>query len=213
VDEIVSTFLDIAEQTGRVVRRRMGTVTDATVFPPLIDCGGGGVPTPVVGHYVPILNDQVVCIEDWDGKFTGSRLCLGRIGPQFFHMTGTHQDMPNEVGTTLDISSGSVWTNSPDWRSGDTIILPVDAFWDFDLFIDPAVNIPADGRFIGGIVRNSDGLVFGQNYNTTRVTTSAMACTTHGAGFFAAGTAIRFTGLHSAGVAADIIYRIAVQAR
>jgi len=67
-------------ESGRFegVRRKVGTVTDASVFPPLIDCGGGAVATPCVAGYYPVVNDRVHVIEDWNGKYTGTRLCLGR---------------------------------------------------------------------------------------------------------------------------------------
>jgi len=76
-DDLVELLAHDPLATG--VRLLTGVVTDAQVFPPLIDTGGGAVPTPCVRGYRPMINDFVQVVTDWNGKFSATRLCLGRI--------------------------------------------------------------------------------------------------------------------------------------
>ena len=76
-DELVELLGKDPLATG--LRELTGTVTDASVWPPLIDTGGGAVATPTLRGYRPVTNDFVHVLTDWNGKYSASRICIGRI--------------------------------------------------------------------------------------------------------------------------------------
>jgi hypothetical protein len=58
-----------------------GVVIDSSVFPPLISTDGSavGIATPCLRGYRPITGDFVHVLTDWNGTYSASRICLGRI--------------------------------------------------------------------------------------------------------------------------------------
>lgn len=124
-DPAAEAILDAADK-GVLCRRITGTVTDASTWPPLIDCGGGAVATDVAGPYVPIDNDAVICIEDWDGRKTGTRICIGPLmragGVSLSKATGTPQAAATTFTTVpwdTEIVDQGDW-----WSSGTTLTVP-----------------------------------------------------------------------------------------
>jgi len=100
-DDLVDLLAHDPLATG--VRLLTGTVTDDTVFPPMIDTGGGAVATPCVRGYRPLEDDFVQVVTDWNGKFSATRLCLGRIAAcaQLTLLRSANQSATGGASTTI----------------------------------------------------------------------------------------------------------------
>lgn len=150
MDPTASAFIDIAERTGRVVRRVKGTVTDISVNPPLIDCGGGAVATEVVGPYDPRVGHRVVCLEDWDGQMSGTRICIGpEVGgdANVVLQRVANQSATGSANTTISWDTENLDVGDW-WTSGTTLTVPYDGIYAVHARVTGAAAWAADSATV-----------------------------------------------------------------